>query len=106
MLKDFRESFAPALNDPEFQREFIAAAYEEEGVEGVLRALREIAAASRRMTKIADSAGVSRTSLYRSLRQGSNPAFKTVVAVLNTLDLDFAVVPKNGRNKENANALE
>lgn len=94
MLKDFRESIAPLLNDPEFQREFIAAAYEEEGAEGVIRALREIASANRSMTKVARSAGVARTTLYRSLSRSGNPAFKTVRAALNALGLDFAIIRK------------
>ena len=94
MLKDFRESFAADLADPEFQRALIAAAYEEEGADGVFRALGEVAAARRRMAGIAAEAGVSRTSLYRSLRRGGNPAFKTVRAALNALDLDIAIVPK------------
>ena len=94
MLKDFREIIARDLCDPEFQREFIAVMYEEEGTEGVIRALREIASANRSMTKVARSAGVARTTLYRSLGRNGNPAFKTVRAALNALDLDLAIVRK------------
>lgn len=94
MLKDFRESIAPLMNDPEFQREFIAVAYEEEGTEGVIRALREIASANRSMTKVARSAGVARTTLYKSFGPQGNPAFKTVRAALNALDLDLAIIRK------------
>ncbi|WP_309717356.1 addiction module antidote protein [Armatimonas sp.] len=94
MLKDFRASFAPLLSDPEFQREFLAALYEEKGAEGIFEGLREIATATKKMPEIAESAGVARTSLYRSLSLGGNPNFKTVRAALNTLGMDFAIVPK------------
>ena len=87
MLKDFREIIAADLCDPEFQRELISAAYEEAGDEGVIMALREIASASRSMTKVARSAGVARTTLYRSFSQKGNPAFKTVRAALTRLGL-------------------
>ena len=94
MLKDFRESFAPLLSDPDFLREFLAALYEEKGAEGIFEGLREIATANKKMPDIAESAGVARTSLYRSLSPGGNPNFKTVRAALNTLGMDFAIVPK------------
>ena len=94
MLKDIRESSGPLLRDSEFQREFISAAYEEEGVEGVIRALREVASANRSISRVAEEAGVARTTLYRSLSQNGNPAFKTVRAALNALGLDIAIVRK------------
>lgn len=46
------------------------------------------------MPEIAQSAGVARTSLYRSLSAEGNPNFKTGCAVLNTLGTDFAIVAK------------
>ena len=94
MLKKFRESFAPLLSDPEFQREFLEALYEEKGAEGIFEGLREIATATKKMPEIAESAGVARTSLYRSLAPGGNPNFKTVRAALNTLGMDFATIAR------------
>jgi probable addiction module antidote protein len=94
MRKDFRESFAPLLGDPEFQREFLTALYEEKGAEGIFEGLREIATATKKMPEIAVAADVARTSLYRSLSPRGNPNFKTVRAALNTLGMDFAIVVK------------
>jgi probable addiction module antidote protein len=100
MLKDFRESFAGDLRDPEFQKELIASAYAEEGPDGILNALRLIGSANRDMTRLAAQAGVARTSLYRSLRPQANPAFKTVRSALNALGLDFAIVAKDAADAE------
>lgn len=83
MLKDFRESFAANLRDPEFQRELVTVAYEEEGPEGVLRALREIAAAE------------DTPSAYALTGQSpKDSGFQAVRDALNALDLDFAIVRK------------
>jgi probable addiction module antidote protein len=94
MRKDFRESFAPLLSDPEFQREFLAALYEEKGAEGIFEGLREIATTTKKIPEIAAAAGVARTNLCRSLSPGENPNFKMVQATLNMLGMDFAIVPK------------
>jgi DNA-binding phage protein len=77
MLKDYRESFAAELRDPEFPREYIAAAYEEEGADGVIRALREISPA-------ADGA---RHSRFRSLTEGGDMSLNAVQTALQTLGL-------------------
>lgn len=91
MLKDFRESFEADLRNPEFQREFIAAAYEEEGPEGIVRALGEIASVTQ------DSLTAPRLTSHArtSRRLAGGPTFKTVRAALNALDLDFAIVRKS-----------
>ena len=94
MLKAYRETIANDLKDPEFQREFLTAMYEEGGAEGVVQGLREIAIATRSMGQVASVAGVARTTLYRSLSRNGNPAFKTVHAALDTLGLEIAIVPK------------
>jgi len=81
MLKDYRESFADDLRDPESPREYLAAAYEE-GADGMIRAQREIAPA-------ADGA---RPSRYRSLTEGGDVSLNAVQTALQTLGLDFAIV--------------
>jgi DNA-binding phage protein len=92
MLKDFRESFKADLLDAEFQREFIAAAYEEEGAEGVIRALREVAAAYHNRPGAAEETSALE---YETLER--NPAFTTVRAALNALGLDLMIVRKEAR---------
>ncbi len=66
MLKEFRESFAADLLNPDFQREFIAAAYEEEGPDGVLAALREIAVANQEEASYDAAATIARASAIES----------------------------------------
>ena len=94
MLKNVREILASDLQDPEFQREYLIALYEDAGVEGILQGLREIGLATGRMSEMAQKAGVARTTLYRSLSTNGNPAFKTVHAALETLGLDLALVSR------------
>jgi probable addiction module antidote protein len=50
----------------------------------ILTAIGDVARA-RGMSKIADDAGRSRESLYKSLSQGGNPSFETVLKVLASL---------------------
>lgn len=66
----------------------------EEGDDLDLRlALRDIARAYS-MGKVADAAGVSRESLYRSLSAEGNPRFTTVMRVLDALGYTIEVKPK------------
>ena len=97
MLKNVREILASDLQDPEFQREYLIALYEDAGVEGILQGLREVALATGRMSEVAQKAGVGRTSIYRSLSAEGNPAFKTVHAALEILGLELALVRRVGK---------
>jgi probable addiction module antidote protein len=58
-----------------------------------LLALRAIAEAYGGLGKIAEEAGVSRESLYRSLSPTGNPTLKTLIAVLNTMGMRLSVEP-------------
>ena len=50
----------------------------------IVAAIGDVARA-RGMSKIADSANLGRESLYKSLAQGGNPSFETVIKVLSSL---------------------
>lgn len=72
----------------------------EEGDDLDLRlALRDIARAYS-MGKVADAAGVSRESLYRSLSAEGNPRFTTVMRVLDALGYTIEVKPKTAGNHD------
>ena len=43
------------------------------------------------MAEIAETTGLSRTSLYKSLKEGGNPSFKTVSKVAKALGLRLAM---------------
>lgn len=51
-----------------------------------------IAARAKGMTEIAQKAGVTRASLYKSLSEGGNPRFDTISKVTKALGCKLAVV--------------
>lgn len=50
-------------------------------------------ARARGMTEIAKSAGIARESLYKALRQNSQPRIETITSVLTALGLRLVVLP-------------
>lgn len=48
-------------------------------------------ARARGMTQIAKTAGVSRESLYKALREGANPEFATIMKILRALHIRISV---------------
>jgi probable addiction module antidote protein len=89
--------------DPEF-----AAAYLKEALESLadpddrgasLLMLRALADAYGGLGAIAASAGISRESLYRSLSPKGNPTLKTLIAVLNAMNLRLTVTAAPAQTK-------
>ena len=79
-------------NDPEFAVEYLKAALEDtEEPRVLLIALRRLAEAKGGMTKIAESAGIKRESLYRALSTSGNPRLSTLTAVTKALGLRLTV---------------
>ena len=82
--------------DPEFAFEYLKGALEsltdpeDRGVGLVM--LRAFAEAYGGLGAVAAKAGISRESLYRSLSPKGNPTLKTLIAILNNLDLRLSVV--------------
>lgn len=66
---------------------------------GGLLALRSLAEAYGGLGAIAASAGISRESLYRSLSPKGNPTLKTLIAVLNAMNLRLTVVEAPAQGK-------
>jgi probable addiction module antidote protein len=67
---------------------------------GALLALRAVAEAYGGLGAVAEQAGISRESLYRSLSPKGNPTLKTLVAVLKTLGLRLSVADKQQAESE------
>jgi probable addiction module antidote protein len=86
--------FDPAeyLDSPEMIAAYLEAVLEEGDPSLIAAALGDIAKA-KGMTQIAKDAGVSRDSLYKSLKEGGNPTLATVVNVLRSLGLSLSVQP-------------
>ena len=79
----------PALAD-EYLAASLAAIDEPGGREGLLAALRQVAAAQG-MAEVAERAGLQRESLYRALSPRGNPTLKTLLAVLSGAGLRLSV---------------
>ena len=98
ILRDFNETFAYELRDPEFAVSYLKACLEHETVDAFLIALKEVAQANGGMTKLAETAGLGRESLYKSLSAQGNPEFKTLESVLNALGMRFSIVRAEANN--------
>lgn len=88
--RDYRSWLLNQLRDPRVAASYLTAG-SGDSPEMFLTALRNVAE-SHRMSKIAEEAGVSRESLYRTLSEEGNPRFDTLTSVLRVLGLRIAVV--------------
>jgi len=81
------------IDSPEMAAAYLAVALEENGIDGFLVALGEVAKA-KGMTHVSNEVGTGRQSLYKSLSENGNPQFETIMKLLATFDLKFEVVPQ------------
>ena len=77
---------AEYLDTPEAMAAYLDAALETGNPEFIAAALGDIAKA-KGMSQIAKDAGVSRDSLYKSLREGGNPTLATFLGVMKSIGL-------------------
>ncbi len=92
ILRDFNETFAYELRDPEFAAGYLQACLQYEGFETFLTGLKNVAQANGGMTKLAEETSLGRESLYKTLSAQGNPEFRTLEAILGALGMRFAVV--------------
>lgn len=78
---------------------YLEAALEDGDPAVIAAALGDIAR-SRGMTQIAKDTGLGRESLYKSLSPGGNPAFTTVLKVVEALGLRLHASPADTTQKE------
>jgi probable addiction module antidote protein len=83
---------AKYLDSNEAISEYITEALLTDDVNMITRAI-GVAAKARGMTQIADSAGLSRESLYKALSGDGNPQFETIMRVLTALGLRLRAEP-------------
>ena len=79
--------------DPEFAAEYLNAVLEDGDQEEVLVALRRIADAFGGVPKLAASAKLNGTALYRTLSSRGNPELRSMAALLKAMGLRLAVQP-------------
>lgn len=93
MPKRFRENRVALIEelrrDPAFAASYLNAAMED-SERLFLRALRDVAEAWR-VSAVANEAGLSRETLYRTLSEDGNPRFSSLVGVLKAVGLRIRV---------------
>lgn len=90
VLKTNNFDIAEYLETPEDVRDFLEEVLKTGTEDDFIHAL-NIAARAAGMTVIAQKAGVTRASLYKSLSEGSNPGYKTVSKVTRALGCRLTV---------------
>lgn len=88
------KSFDPAehleIDDPRFVHEYLEIMLEENGIEGLQRALGHIAKA-KGMSQIAKETKLGRESLYKSLSGTGKPKLETIDKVLKSFGMGLAI---------------
>jgi probable addiction module antidote protein len=88
---DYREGLLQSLLDPIAAAQYVNAALEDSD-EMFLIALRDVAEA-RQMAKVANDAGLSRESIYRTLSDTGNPRYSSLTRILKAVGLRLAIEP-------------
>jgi probable addiction module antidote protein len=71
---------------------FLEAVFDDGDPAVIAAAIGDVARA-RGMSQVAKDAGLSRENLYRSLSEGGNPEFATILKVIRAIGYDLTVVP-------------
>jgi probable addiction module antidote protein len=79
------------LKDPENAAAYLEAVLEEGDPAGLMQALRNVAEARGGIARIAEKAGLSRETLYRTLSRRGNPQLKSLAAILGAAGLRLSV---------------
>jgi probable addiction module antidote protein len=87
----YRSWLSDKLIDPRIAANYLNAAHRD-SPEAFLKALRKVAEA-RQVTRVAESAGVSRESLYRMTSETGNPTYTSLNGILKALGLHLKVEP-------------
>jgi len=92
-MENFRQFDASDyLDNEEVIAEYLTAALEDENPHVFLAALADVAKA-RGMSKVAQSTGLGRESLYKALAPGAKPRYETIVKILNGLGVKITIAP-------------
>ncbi len=90
-METFPFDIAEHLETDEDIREFLQEVADTGDTADFIHAL-NIAARARGMTEVAQKAGVTRASLYKSLSEDGNPRFDTINKIVNALGCKLAIV--------------
>ncbi len=81
------------FNTPEEALDFLKTCIADNDGDLILSAI-GIVARAYGIQKLSETTEISRQGLYKALSDKSNPAFKTVLKVLDAMDLKLAILPK------------
>lgn len=98
----YRKTLLKFLARREEAAAYLNAALEDDDMQYLLKALRNVVAANGGMSRLAKAAKMSRTSLYKTLSPSGNPEVTTLEAILAVYGIRlgfFAVEPPPGHNK-------
>jgi probable addiction module antidote protein len=90
------------LKDARNAAAYLEAAFEEDDVEGLMQAVRNVAEAQGGIARVAERTGLSRETLYRTLSKQGNPQVKSLAAILGATGLRLAVKPVEPRARKAA----
>ena len=88
--KSYHDSLINDLKNPKEAAEYINAAFEEDNLDTLLLALRDVAEAQG-MSTISKKAKLNRVSLYKMLARHGNPHFLNIINLLNAAGLKLSV---------------
>ena len=89
-VKNYRESLLKALKDPAEAAEYVNAAIEENDLDTLLIALRDVTDAHG-MSEISRRTKLNRVSLYKMLSHRGNPHLQSVMHLLQAAGLKLSV---------------
>jgi len=95
----YQEDLVNALKDPREAAAYLNAAIEEGDRAVFLLALRNVAEAQGGMAALARRTRMNRESLYRMLSSKGNPEIRSILTLLNSMELRLVVEPKKSRQR-------
>jgi probable addiction module antidote protein len=95
----YQEDLVNALKDPREAAAYLNAAIEEGDRAVFLLALRNVAEAQGGMAALARTTRMNRESLYRMLSSKGNPEIRSILTLLNSMELRLVVEPKKRVDK-------
>jgi len=79
------------LQNPENAAQYLTAILEEDDLDALLLAIRDVAKAQGGMAAVAERSHIGREALYKMLSGKGNPAFKGVASILHGMGLKLSV---------------
>lgn len=94
----FEDDLMLKLKDPDFASAYIMSAVIDNDLEFLPIALGDVAKAHG-LSKLAESTGINRRTLYKAFDKEGNPSFGMVSQIMSGLGLQFEIKPKQQTRK-------